>query len=299
MNGLCALALLGLSVCGVGDMTVRAESLDFEPDADFLKLPEGWTLGSCSAVAVNGKGEIILFHRGQHPLICFDKDGKYLRSWGDGVIEVAHGLRVDRDDNIWATDIGQHRVFKFDGQGKLLLTLGTGKPGEENDQFNKPTDIAFGPKGEIYVTDGYGNSRVMKFSPSGAFIKSWGTLGKAPGQFTLPHSIVIDGSGRLLVGDRENNRIQIFSEDGKLLDIWSGFAPYGLALSKEEEVFVADGRANKVLRLSASGKVRQSWGKKGKQPGQFDMPHMLAFDADGNLFVAEVNGMRLQKFVKK
>lgn len=97
-------------------------------------------------MAVNSKGEIFLFHRGQHPLICFDKGGKYLRSWGDGVIEIAHGLRVDRDDNIWATDIGQHKVFKFDGEGKLLLSLGTGTPGEGNDQFNKPTDIAFGPK---------------------------------------------------------------------------------------------------------------------------------------------------------
>lgn len=129
------------------------------------------------------------------------------------------------------------------------------------------------------MTDGYGNSRVMKFSPSGGFIKSWGALGKGPSQFNIPHSIVIDASGRLLVGDRENNRIQIFNDDGKLLDIWSGFAPYGLAFNKAGELFVADGRASRVVRLDSSGKVRQSWGTKGKKPGQFEMPHMLGFDA--------------------
>lgn len=287
------------SACGIGNTIVHAEALNLEPVEDFLKLPEGWKLGSCSAVAVNSKGEIFLFHRGEHPVICFDSQGKYLRSWGDGVIDVAHGLRIDRDDNVWATDIGQHKVFKFDGQGKLLMSLGTGVAGDQSDQFNKPTDIAFGPQGEFYVTDGYGNSRVMKFSPSGAFIQSWGVLGKSPGQFNLPHSIVIDASGRLLVGDRENNRIQIFNAEGKLLDIWGGFAPYGLALNKEGEVFVADGRANRVVRLNKSGKVQQSWGKKGKKAGQFDMPHMLSFDAEGNLFVAEVNGQRLQKYEKK
>lgn len=276
-----------------------AVAIDFEPVTDFLKVPQGWTLGPCSAVAFSGKGEIYLFHRGPHPILCFDADGKYLRSWGDDVIQTAHGLRIDRDDNVWVTDIGQHRVFKFDSSGKLLLSLGNGKPGTGLDQFDRPTDIAFGPQGEIFVSDGYGNSRVMKFSPSGGFITAWGKPGSAPGEFKLPHAIVLDSPGRVLVGDRENSRVQVFDQDGKLLDVWEGFAPFGLAFDKEGVLFVADGLANKVLYLDGAGKVQRSFGQKGKLPGEFDLPHMLAVDAKGNLFVTEINGKRVQKFVRK
>lgn len=276
-----------------------AERVDFLPGAEFGKLPAGWTLGSCAAVAISAKGEVYLFHRGQHPIICFDAEGNYLRSWGDDVIQTAHGLRVDRDDNVWATDIGGHRVYKFDSTGKVLLALGTGKPGDGTDQFNQPTDVAFGPAGEFFVSDGYGNSRVMKFSPSGGYLGSWGTAGKGPGQFKLPHSILLDSQGRLLVGDRENNRIQLFDLEGKLLGAWRGPAPYGLAQDAAGNRFVADGRANQVLLLDEHGKVQRRWGGKGTAPGKFEMPHMLALDSAGNLYVAEVNGKRLQKFPRQ
>ncbi len=182
----------------------------FEPDTQFVKLPEGLKLGSCSAVSVNSRGEMFLFHRGRRPIIVLDAEGNYLRSWGDSEISVAHGLRIDRDDNVWVTDIGAHRVFKYDRLGKLLLALGTGKPGDGPEEFNKPTDIAFGPRGEVYISDGYGNSRVKKYTPGGRLIKMWGEPGKGRGQFNLPHSAIVDSQGRLLVGDRENNRIQVF-----------------------------------------------------------------------------------------
>src|SRR5258707_9603966 len=161
-------------------------------------------LCACSAVAANSKEKILLFHRGKHPILCFDKDGKFLRSWGDDVIMTAHGLRIDRDDNVWVTDIEAHRVFKFDPAGKELLALGTGRPGTDTDQFDKPTDVAFGPSGEFFVSDGYGNSRVLKFSPNGGFIKTWGVPGTRGGEFNLPHSILVDSKDRVLVGDREN-----------------------------------------------------------------------------------------------
>jgi DNA-binding beta-propeller fold protein YncE len=275
-----------------------AEAIQFKPTADFLKLPDGWKLGACSAVTLGGHGEIYLFHRGQHPILCFDAEGKFLRSFGEEVT-TAHGLRVDPQGNLWATDIGSHRVFKFDPMGKVLLSLGTGQPGTGTDQFDRPTDVAFGPKGEFYVSDGYGNSRVLKFSPSGALLGTWGTPGTRGGEFNLPHSIVVDREGRVLVGDRENNRVQIFNSDGKLLEMWRGFAPYGLALDKEGTVYVADGRANQILRLSANGRVQQKWGRKGTKPGEYDMPHMLAVDPAGNVLVAEVNGQRLQKLVRQ
>ena len=278
---------------------VQADGIDdFRPTADFLQLPDRWTLGPCSAVAVSRKGEIYVFHRGPHPILCFNQDGKFLRSWGDDLIQIAHGLRIDRDDNVWVTDVGGHRVYRFDPSGKLLLALGTGQPGTANDQFDKPTDIAFGPNDEVYISDGYGNNRVLRFNGQGQLQTSWGMPGNQNGQFHLPHSIVVDREGRVLVGDRENNRIQVFNRDGTWLATSSGFAPYGLALDPEGRLFVADGRANQVLALDTTGKVRQRIGTTGNRIGQFRMPHMLAFDGDGNLFVAEVDGQRVQKFVR-
>jgi DNA-binding beta-propeller fold protein YncE len=294
-----AILLMVVTLCSMVRELPLAAAAEFVPVPDFLKVPAGWTLGPCSAVSVSGKGEIYLFHRGPHPVICFDAYGNFLRSWGDDVIQTAHGLRIDRDGNLWVTDIGQHRVFKLDANGKVLLTLGNGKAGTGFDQFDRPTDVAIGPQGEIFVSDGYGNTRVMKFSPTGGFIKSWGEPGSGPGQFNLPHAIVLDPRGRLLVGDRENKRIQVFDQEGKLLTIWTGFAPFGLALDKDGGLFVADGYAHKVFCLDLDGKILQSFGGQGKLPGQFELPHMLAVDAEGNLLVTEINGKRIQKFTRK
>ncbi len=272
------------------------DAVDFQAVADYLQLPEGLTLGACSAVDIDRKGRLYVFHRGKKPILCFDPNGKFLSGWGDDVIGKAHGLRVDSQGNIWVTDIGHHMVFQFSPQGKLLKGIGQfDKPGTGLDQFNQPTDIAFGPQGEIYVADGYGNSRIMKFSAEGRYLEHWGMRGKGQGEFHLPHSLVVDAKGRVLVGDRENNRIQVFDSQGKFLEVWPGFAPYGIELNPKGSLFVADGRANKILQLDSQGKIIRTWGKKGKAPGEFNMPHMLAADSDGNLYIAEVNGKRLQK----
>ncbi|MFP6575561.1 MAG: carbohydrate-binding family 9-like protein [Pirellulaceae bacterium] len=269
----------------------------YQPVPNFLKIPDSLKLGRCSAVAINSKGNIYLFHRGDQPICCFSSSGKFIRSWGDGLIGMAHGLRIDRDDNVWATDIGHHMVFKFSAEGKLLMALGTSdKPGTAGNQFNKPTDVAFGPHGEFFVSDGYGNTRVMKFAANGQLVKMWGEPGKEPGQFDLPHSIVVDAKNRVLVGDRENDRIQVFDLDGNRLAIWNGVAPFGLALDRAQRVFVADGRANQLVRLDAQGKVDLRWGKEGARAGEFNLPHMLAIDDEGNVYVAEVGGERFQKF---
>lgn len=292
------LIIIGLAVVGVAtaaDKPSRGPGFTLVPAKAFLQLPEGLQLGPCSATAVNSRGELYVFHRGPKPILCFDAEGRFLRSWGDDVIKIAHGLRVDRDDNVWVTDVGGHRVYRFDPEGKLLLALGTGQAGAANDEFNQPTDIAFGPGEEVYVSDGYGNSRVMKFNTKGQLLTSWGTFGTQKGEFRLPHSILTDKQGRILVGDRENNRIQVFDGDGKWLASWKGFAPYGMAFDADGRLFVADGRAGQVLLLDEHGKVRKRWGK----PGQFLMPHMLALDADGDLYVAEVNGMRLQRLERR
>lgn len=290
------LALIFVSTGGL----ILGDEIDFEPDLDFVKLPKSIELGRCSGVGVNSKGEVYLFHRGKQPIIVLDSTGKYLRSWGDDIIGEAHGLRIDRDDNVWVTDIGNHQVFKFTKTGKLLMSLGkAGTAGDAIDEFNKPTDVAFGSQGEIYVADGYGNSRVMKFTPNGGFLTKWGKAGKGPSQFDTPHTIVVDRKGRIVVGDRENDRVQVFDAGGKLLETWPGFAPFGLELDKQGNLFVADGRANKILRLNAKGKVIASWGEEGADPGQFKLPHMLATDHKGNLYVAEILGMRFQKLSRK
>lgn len=294
------LALTILIAMALVEFSVAEDIVDFDPVVDSLKLPDDVTLGPCSAVDFDSKGRLYLFHRGKPPILCFDRNGKFLHSWGDDLIGKAHGLRIDREDNVWVTDISHHMVFKFSPQGKLLLALGQAdKPGAGDDQFNQPTDIAFGRKGEIYVSDGYGNSRVMKFAPNGKLIAQWGVKGKGQGEFHLPHAILVDSKGRILVGDRENDRIQVFDSEGAFLEAWPGFAPYGMEFDPQGALFVADGRANKVLRVNSSGKVIGSWGQKGESLGEFNLPHMLAADSEGNLYVAEVGGKRLQKLRRK
>jgi DNA-binding beta-propeller fold protein YncE len=291
-----------LAAIGCASLLSRAradDAINFEPQGDFPKLPADVVLGKCSAVATNSKGELYLFHRGPRPVLCVDAAGKLLRAWGDEEIGIPHGLRVDRQDNVWVTDMGRHRVLKFDPTGKLMLALGTGQAGTGNDQFDRPTDIAFAPNGDVFVSDGYGNNRVMKFTAAGRFIKSWGTKGTKAGEFDLPHAITMDSKNRLLVGDRGNERIQLFDAEGQFLEQWPGFVPYGIAINGNNQVFVADADANQVLRLDETGKVKQHWGKQGSGLGEFDVPHMLAFDAAGNLFVAEVGNMRFQKLTKK
>jgi DNA-binding beta-propeller fold protein YncE len=295
------------SVCGAGALAVwfvgtvqAAEKIEFVPVPGFPQVPAGVSLGKCSAVAVDSHSRVYLLHRGKLPILCFDRDGSFVRGWGDDFLHTPHGIRVDRDDNIWVTDIGNHLVLKFSPQGKLLLSLGTAnKPGLGLDQFNKPSDVAFGPADDVYVSDGYVNSRVMQFDARGKFVKTWGKPGNGPGEFDLVHAIKIDSRQRVLVADRENERIQVFNLDGELLTVWKGYAPYGIDIDRDGTIFVADVVAHHIIQLDDTGKIVHVWGSKGDQPGQFQAPHMLAVDSAGNLFVAEVDGMRMQKFVRK
>lgn len=278
-----------------------AEKTDFQPVIDLLQVPGHIVFGGVSGVGVNSQGQIYVLHRAEHPIVCFEPTGEYVRAWGDDLIGSGHGLRIDRDDNVWVTDTDHHLVYKFDPRGELLMTLGQpDQPGLGENQFDKPTDVNFGPSGEIYVTDGYGNSRIVKFNAKGEFVTTWGEAGSGPSQFKSPHAVVIDNDGRVIIADRDNDRIQIFTPAGELLDTWTGYTPFGLALDSDGVLFVADGRANKILRLDEDGKVVQSWGgTKGTAPGEFMTPHMLEADRQGNLYAAEVGGKRVQKLVRQ
>jgi DNA-binding beta-propeller fold protein YncE len=312
-----SLIVLGALAAG----TAAEDAIDFVPAAGFLKLPEGMKLGPCSGVDIDSRGNVYVIQRQSPPVLCFDSAGKFLRSWGARLIgresdmQGAHGIRVDPDDFIWITDRARHLVRKFDSGGELLLTLGTeGSPGTGPNQFNRPADVAFGPSGEVYVADGYGNSRVMKFDRQGKFLATWGDKGSQPGQFDLPHTIAVGPDGRVYVGDRYNSRIQIFDGEGKLKAIWPGFVPCGIAFDRAGKLFVADG-VSKVLQIDGQGKIAKSWGTEaaelGLTPGQRTVPpianpggfrfvpHLLAADAQGSLYLADVPNQMLHKLQRK
>ncbi len=302
---LVALTFLTLLCPGVpaakGDDLPATPFPDYRPIVGWAKLPKGIEFGAVSAVATDSADRVFVFHRGKHPVLIFDRDGKFLSSWGDGQINSAHGLRIDANDNVWITDVANHQVYKFDATGKLLLTLGEkGQRGAGTNRFNKPTDVAVTPAGDFYVADGYGNSRVLKFSKEGKLLKQWGKSGSGAGEFDLPHAVCLDTQGRVYVGDRENKRIQVFDAEGKFLRQWTESGhPYGLFLTSGGQMFVADGIANWIKVLDKEGKPLGRFGGPGSAPGQFAMPHMLCVDSQGAVYVAEVEGKRVQKFVPK
>lgn len=297
--------------------TLGADAIDFRPVSGFLKLPDGMQLGPCSGVDLDSRGNIYVIQRQSPPILCFDPAGKFLRSWGTALIsreadmQGAHGLRVDQDDFIWIADRERHLVRKFDPSGQLLLTLGTeDSPGTGENQFNKPADVAFGPAGEIYVADGYGNSRVMKFDRAGKFLKTWGDKGTGPGQFDLPHSIAVGPDGRVYVCDRYNERLQIFDSAGQRLETWTGFVPAGIVFDRAGNLFVSDG-VSQIVQLDGRGTIVKSWGRPAgelglargqrsvppiENPGGWRfVPHLIAADAMGNLYLADVPNRMLHK----
>jgi DNA-binding beta-propeller fold protein YncE len=271
--------------------------VDYRVVPNWAHIPSDVTLGPVSAVATDASDRVFVCHRGKRPVLVFDRDGTFLRSWGDEHLKTPHGLRIDREGHVWLTDIGHHQVLKFDADGRLLLALGRqGQAGKGPDQFDRPTDVAFTPSGDFYVSDGYGNTRVLKFSKDGKLLTQWGMPGTGPGEFNLPHSICVDAKGRIIVGDRENNRIQVFDADGKFGTQWTaGGAPFGMFLTADR-LFVADGRANWVTVLETNGKSLGRFGEPGTAPGQFKLPHMLCVDSKGAVYVAEVDNKRIQKF---
>ncbi|MBI3694770.1 MAG: hypothetical protein HY238_08025 [Acidobacteria bacterium] len=276
------------------------------------QLPDGFALGQVSGVDVDSHNHVWVFHRGERPILCFDGEtGKILASWGDGMFVTAHGLNVDSRDNVWVTDVGRHQVFKFSHGGELLMTLGAkGVPGLDGTHFNRPTDVVVSPSGEFYVSDGYGNSRVAKFSADGKFLLDWGSKGDQPGQFDTPHGIALDAQGRVYVADRANGRVQVFDGSGKFLALWKSAElgrPWGMTV-RDGFLWVVDGgdmnpkppERGRVLKLTPEGKILEQFGSFGSYDGQFYWAHDVAAGRNGDVYVTDVHlGMRVQKFVKK
>ncbi len=295
-------SLAGFTALIAGSNRPDFPELGYQLVAGWGKLPQGWNLGPTTGIGVDSQNNVYVFHRGPHPVICFSSQGDYLRSWGDGIISGPHGLAVDPDDNIWVTDIGSHTVLKFSTQGHLLMVLGQkDSPGEDKSHFDQPTHVAFGLSGEVYVTDGYGNSRVVKFSQKGKYLLSWGRKGTEPGEFNAPHTIAVDDQGRVYVGDRENHRLQIFDENGKFLTQWTHLgSPWGLSIDREAHlIYLCDGYQGRVLKLDLEGQVIGTFGSFGRAPGELSFAHHLSLGQGGELYVAEVLNWRVEKFVLK
>lgn len=283
------------SVLATAQLPDSLPRLSYNVIPNFFQLPADEHFVEPAGVAVNSKGHIYIFHRGKHPLMEFDSSGKFLRSIADDLFVTAHMVRIDPDDNIWTTDIGSHVVLKLNPDGRVLLALGRMRiPGDDVLHLNQPTDVAWDRDGNIYVTDGYGNSRVLKFDKYGRVISGWGMKGTGPGQFDTPHTITIDGD-MVYVGDRENARIQIFNRNGQFLRQWRLGSPFSLVIGPDHFLYMADSIAGRILKIDSQGKVVGSF--EGPQPGQgphFD-PHQIAISPDGSIFTAEVLGWHAER----
>jgi peptidylamidoglycolate lyase len=322
-------ALLVLLLVLIAAFSLGQQSEKPEPYAvvhGWPQLPPGFVLGQVSGVAVDSHNHVFVFHRAENSwatdkshriasptILCFDgNSGKLLTSWGQSQFLEPHGLRVDGNDNVWVTDRALQQVFKFSHDGKPLLTIGTELvAGVDATHFNLPTDIAFASDGSVYVSDGYGNNRVAKFSPDGKFLLDWGKKGEAPGEFNLPHSVAVDAQGLVYVADRSNSRIQVFDANGKSLKMWKSEElgrPWSLTIGPDNLLYVVDGGDLKpappdrgqVLKLDLNGKILAKWSRFGNYDGQIYWGHDVAVGKDGAVYVGDVyHGMRVQKFVPR
>jgi DNA-binding beta-propeller fold protein YncE len=261
--------------------------------------------------------------RSEAPILKYDRNGKLLKAWGAGMFVFPHGATVDRSGNLWVTDArGEngkgHQVFKFDADGNVLMTLGkAGVSGSGPDLFDQPTDVLVGPDGTIFVTDSHRNgknNRVVKLTKDGRFVKEWGTKGSGPGQISEPHTIAMDSQGRLFVGDRENNRIQIFDQEGKLLAEWRQFGrPSGIAITSDDTIYVTDSESGpdtgarelpgikKGIRIGSArtGVVTAFIEDMESTVADHSGAEGVGVDAQGNVYGAVVRRRMLERHIKK
>lgn len=283
----------------VAAVTARAAD-SYQLVGKWAEFPAGFTdWESATGVDVDAQDNVYVFQRNTPmPIMVFDRNGKFLRGWGAGMFQLPHFLRVDSTGSVWVTDRGNMQAFEFDLNGRPLMTLGKkGVTGNNTSQdaFNGMADLAVAENGDIFVADGEGpNTRVVKFSRDGKFIQWWGGKGTEPGQFNTPHSIAIDAAGRVFVADRSNNRIQIFDQTGKFLEQWTNFGtPWGLFI-RGELIYVVDGTDNNRLLIAG---IRD--GKVVDRVEGLSNPTAVTVDSRGVIYIAEVNGRNVKKFVKK
>ena len=303
----------------VAETVVGSGAYTYEVHEDWAQVPEGWEMPA-AAVTVDSQDRVYCFNRTQdHPIMVFDRDGRFLHAWGDGVFAFPHAIRVDEHDNLWTVDRDHAQMMLFTLDGRLLRTIGrrgyrsdTGTPPDEvgstaykkvthgGGPFNLPTDIALAPSGEMFMADGYGNARVHKFSADGSHLFSWGEPGTAPYQFNLPHGIWVDRRGRVLVADRENDRVQIFDQGGRLLEIWPTelIGPAFFYVDADDIVYVPEHNGGLVSVLTLDGERLARWGDP-----SFRSCHGIWGDSHGDIYVVRPGSWgrprRVVKYVRR
>jgi DNA-binding beta-propeller fold protein YncE len=314
-------------------MIFEGGGFKFEVVPGWGKVPNGLAFGpDMPGIATDSRDRVYVFNRSKHPVAVFESDGRFLGTWGEDIpFGIPHGITITPDDIVWCTDTGDHAVRKFTLEGKLLQTLGT--PNQPSDSgyipnpslslesikrgaapFNKPTKVAGAPNGEIYITDGYGNARVHRFSATGALIQSWGEPGDGPGEFNAPHGVWVHTDGRVFVCDRENSRVQIFNSTGKYLDQWKiAGRPQSITIDKDNHVFLsamlwiggARTLAGKVMTesvpsniniLDLEGRVLAKWGATNYgELDSFVSCHNMCIDSQGNWYIVENGQVGLKR----
>ncbi len=329
------IASLALPASGValaqGNAPTNTLPNPYQSIANWAKMPPGRLWGSTAGVAIDPDGKSVwaidrcgansCIGSNVDPIVKFDKDGRFVKSFGGGLFAFPHGITVDRDGNVWATDAGGgggrgHQVIKFSPEGRVLLRLGVaGVPGNDQTHFNNPSAVLIAPNGDIFVGDGHGgmsNNRIVKFDKNGKYLMEWGMKGSGEGQFDTPHALAMDSQGRLFVGNRNNNRIDLFTQDGKFIASWPQFSrPSGVFIDQNDNLYVADSESESVSRNHPGWKrgIRIGSAKDGSVryfiPDPVDVSDTtsaaegVAADKDGVIYGAEVFSRRLMRYVMK
>jgi NHL repeat len=311
-------------------MALSERAVTFELVPNWEQIPDGFSHGDVAGVATDASDRVYVFNRSEHPVMVYERNGTFVRSWGEGVFTRPHGITI-HDDVVYCADDTDHTVRVMSLDGAVIRTLGTlNQPSDTGyspegptnlrsirrggPPFNRPTRLAVAPNGELYVSDGYGNARIHRFSSEGEWLQSWGEPGTEPGEFNLPHSVWVHTDGRVFVCDRENDRIQIFSADGKVESIWTNVTrPGDLFIDAEERVYVGEmawqagttsmagkplneTRACQLSVRDIEGNMLSSWGGADPcAPGSFASPHGVWLDSHGDLYVAEVTHTALSR----
>jgi outer membrane protein assembly factor BamB len=288
---------------------VGSGAYTYEVVEDWAKLPPGWSFKEIGSVGTDRNDNVYVFNRGEHPMIVLDREGNFLRSWGEGIFPRAHGLSAGPDDTLFLTDDADHTVRQCTLTGKVLLTIGIpGKPAPfmSGEPFHRCTHTALSPDGHIYISDGYGNARVHKYAPDGRYLFSWGEPGTDPGEFNIVHNICCDADGWVYVADRENHRVQVFDGAGRYETQWNNLhRPCGLYMPRGHHPLCYIGELGPGMAVNLdvpnlgprititdhTGKRLARFGglRAGFAPGEFQAPHGIAVDSQGDIYVGEVS----------
>lgn len=269
-------------VVALGDRRYRVER-------PWGELPSGLAFDFISQLAIDSEGRVYVFQRGNPPVIVFEPSGAFRVAWGDGRVADAHGICVSPDDRVFLVDRDAHQILIFSTEGELLDTIGERHAPRFQAPFNHPTSVAVATDGDVYVADGYGNSVVHRFSSTGALKGTWGRPGTGPGEFSTPHGVWVDRTGRVLVADRENNRVQIFDRKGEYLGEWGDFYhPMDIWEDSRGMVFITD-QIPRLSMMSPDGALA------GRCRPVLNLPHGVWGNADGDIFLAEINPTRVTK----